>query len=181
MRGRQLAYEPRQGIRPMKHRVREAIFNLVGPSIRDTHGIDLFAGSGALGLEAISRGARSATLVERHVGTARCIRENARMLQVEDRTDVVTASVFTWAARPKKLPAATRWVIFCSPPYALYVERAGELVELITGLLDQAPPESTLIVEADRRFDFGQLPRPDQWDVRTYRPAHVGILRTPPG
>ena len=53
-------------MRPMKNRVREALFNLIGPSIKGKHAIDLFAGTGALGLEAISRGAVSATLTEQH-------------------------------------------------------------------------------------------------------------------
>lgn len=181
MRGRRLAYDPRDGLRPMKHRIREAIFNLVGPSIRGTHAIDLFAGSGVLGLEAISRGARSATLIERHIGTARRIVENARLLGIEDRTDVVTASALTWSPPAAALPEERPWVVFCSPPYDLYVERTDHLLALIGRLIASCPRDSSVVVEADRRFDFRLLPRPEQWDVRIYRPAHVGILRTGSG
>ena len=82
-RGRKLRYEPfRAGdnrvTRPMKHRVREAIFNLVGTAAEGRHAIDLFAGTGALGLEALSRGAAHATFIEKHVPTARVIEENIK-------------------------------------------------------------------------------------------------------
>ena len=63
-RARKLLYHGDPVTRPMKHRVREAIFNLVGLEAKGRHAIDLFAGTGALGLEALSRGATSATFIE---------------------------------------------------------------------------------------------------------------------
>ncbi len=69
-RHRHLHYSGDLRTRPMKDRLREAIFNLIGPEIRGKHAIDLFAGTGALGLEAISRGAARATLIEQHHPTA---------------------------------------------------------------------------------------------------------------
>src|SRR5262245_28662629 len=82
LRGRKLIYTGDPRTRPMKERVREAIFNLIGVAVRDRHAIDLFAGTGALGLEAISRGAGSATLVERHFPTAGVIKQNAAALEI---------------------------------------------------------------------------------------------------
>src|SRR5437868_14777408 len=72
-RGRKLQYSGDVRTRPMKDRVREAVFNLLGPQIAGSHAIDLFAGTGALGLEAISRGASKATFIERHLPTAKLI------------------------------------------------------------------------------------------------------------
>ena len=66
-RGRKLRYHGDPVVRPMKHRVREAIFNLISTEAAGRHVIDLFAGTGALGIEALSRGATSATFIERHV------------------------------------------------------------------------------------------------------------------
>ena len=66
-RGRKLLYAGDDRVRPMKERVREAVFNLLGPAAKKKHAIDLFAGSGALGLEAISRGAAGATFAFRFV------------------------------------------------------------------------------------------------------------------
>src|SRR5438105_2010542 len=70
LRGRKLQYTGEARTRPMKDRVREAVFNLLGPSVTGSHAIDLFAGTGALGLEALSRGAARATFIERHFPTS---------------------------------------------------------------------------------------------------------------
>jgi 16S rRNA (guanine966-N2)-methyltransferase len=176
-RGSKLRYHGLVGTRPMKHRVREAIFNLAGPSIRDTHAIDLFAGTGAIGLEAISRGSTSATFIERHVPTARVISENIAALDLADCTEVVTANAFIWARRDVELPT-NRWAVFISPPYDFYVDRCQEMLDCIERFVTQAPAESIVLVEADERFDFGLLAEAERWDVRTYSPAVVGILRT---
>lgn len=175
-RGRKLHYRGDPQLRPMKDRVREAVFNLIGPSVRDKHAIDLFAGTGALALEAISRGARQATLIERHVPTAAIIRRNVEALEAASVCDLVTADVFIWWKRKPTLPS-TPWLVFSSPPYDLYVDRADLMLQLIGGLVAAAPAESIVVVESDDRFDPQCLPEPDQWDVRAYRPARVAIYR----
>ena len=80
----------------MKDRLREAIFNLIGPAIRGRHAVDLFAGTGALALEALSRGAEHATMIEQHHPTANIIRQNIATLAVQQQADVVPANVFIW-------------------------------------------------------------------------------------
>jgi 16S rRNA (guanine966-N2)-methyltransferase len=162
----------------MKDRVREAVFNLLGPGIRGTHAVDLFAGTGALGLEALSRGASSVTFVEQHYPTAGIIRENIATLGVEDRSRVIAANVFVWAAR-HDLPRGAAWSVFCSPPYAFFVERTEAMLDLIGRMMEDSPGGSMLVVESDDRFRFEQLPQPDAWDVRRYPPAVVGIWRRP--
>ena len=179
-RGRKLRYGGGQRVRPMKDRLRESLFNLIGPSIRGKHAVDLFAGTGALGIEAISRGAVSATLTEQHYPTAKILRENVAMLQLESRVEAITADVFIWFRRGPKLPKTkTPWVVFCSPPYDFYVDRTEDMLELIAGLIEAAPAESVFVAESDTRFDFALLPQASRWDVRTYRPAMVGIYRKP--
>ncbi len=174
LRGSKLLYGGDPRVRPMKHRVREAIFNLVGPAVKEKHAIDLFAGTGALGLEAISRGAARATLIEQHFPTAEIIRRNVAALGLEDLTEIGTANVFIWQKRGPEL-GPTPQVVFCSPPYDFYVERTEEMLELIAGLMRSAPVESIFVVESDARFDFGLLPEAQHWDVRSYPPAMVGI------
>ena len=160
----------------MKDRVREAVFNLIGPAIRGTHAVDLFAGTGALGLEAISRGAARATFIEQHFPTAAIVRQNIASLGVEGRCEVITANVLLWAER-NQLPRTTPWTVFSSPPYDFYVDRLEAMLAMLNRLLDQMPLESSLVVEADERFDFALLPEPRSWDVRSYPPAIVGIRR----
>jgi 16S rRNA (guanine966-N2)-methyltransferase len=192
-RGRKLRYEPfRTGdepglvTRPMKHRLREAIFNLVSTEPEGRHAIDLFAGTGALGLEALSRGAVHATFIEKHVPTARVIEENIKSLGVEEETTLLMTSAFLWGKRDaaatgggsSSTPAAALpWLVFCSPPYAFYIDRHDEMLELIESVMDASPAGSILVVEADERFDFGLLPNDSAWDVRTYQPAVVGVWR----
>ena len=177
-RGRKLDYSGDPHVRPMKDRVREAVFNLVGPSVQGKHAVDLFAGTGALGLEAISRGAERATLIEQHVPTAAVIRRNVARLEVESLCEVVTANVFFWAGQPPEL-GATPWLVFSSPPYDFYVDRAGQMLDLVGGLIERAPAESVFVVESDGRFDPVRLPEPGAWDVRSYPPAVVAIYRKP--
>ncbi len=178
-RGRHLHYSGDLRTRPMKDRLREAIFNLIGPAIRGKHALDLFAGTGALGLESLSRGADRATMIEQHNPTADIIRQNIAELGVKDRANVIVGNTFLWwrmeqkKAEPFSPPQP--WVVFCSPPYAFYVERPDEMLELIAGLMRAMPQGSIFVVEADERFDFQQLPKPQAWDVREYSPAVVGI------
>ena len=163
--------------RPMKDRVREAVFNLLG-DVTGRMAIDLFAGTGALGFEAISRGAKTAVFFERHFPTADAIRRNAAALGVAEVCHIVAADTLIWFARQVHLPEGAEgapWLFFCSPPYALYVDRGEEIVHLLRQLWDAAPPQSSFVVEADERFDFGLLPEASAWDLRTYPPARVGL------
>jgi len=174
LRGRKLQYSGDLRTRPMKDRVREAVFNLIGPRIVGAHAIDLFAGTGALGLEAISRGAARATFIERHLPTLELLKQNAAALGVAERCTANFGDAFLWTGA--FVPAGgTPLVVFCSPPYDFYDFRREEMLQLIGRFEQIAPSESVLVVEADARWDFGQLPQPEAWDVREYPPAFVGI------
>jgi 16S rRNA (guanine966-N2)-methyltransferase len=148
----------------------------LGRAVQGTHAIDLFAGTGALGLEAVSRGALSATFIEQHFPTARIIEQNAATLQVTAHTSVVGASVFAWVCRQPWLGLPVRpWTVFCSPPYDFYEQRQEEMLSLLRTVHEHAPPQSWFVVEADARFDFELLSSLGTWDVRTYPPSVVGI------
>ena len=187
-RGRHLLGPNTDTIRPTSDRVRGAIFNILahanaGLSMGGTRVLDLFAGTGALGLEALSRGAVHATFIEKHVPTARVIEENIKALGVEGAATLLMTSAFLWGKRDATgagiQDSALPWLVFCSPPYAFYIDRSEEMLELIRSVMDAAPPGSILVVESDERFDFGLLPSDSPWDVRTYAPAVVGVWRKP--
>jgi 16S rRNA (guanine966-N2)-methyltransferase len=184
-RGRRLQYHGDPRVRPMKHRTRESIFNLVSTECAGHHAIDLFAGTGALGLEALSRGAATATFIEKHVPSAQLVETNIRALGVEDRATLLVTSAFLWAKRDLMTAASTEtpWLVFCSPPYAFFRDRQSEMLDLIGRIRDHAPAGSILLVEADDQFDF-DLIRGDvasdecrAWDIRSYAPAVVGVWR----
>jgi 16S rRNA (guanine966-N2)-methyltransferase len=162
----------------MKDRVREALFNLLGPAVKGTFAVDLFGGTGALGLEAISRGSVGALIIERHLPTSKVIRENIETLELSERVELTNADTFRWFQNQPNLPQDSPWVVFVSPPYRFFTERTDEILSLITGLMSIAPLGSLFAVEATKEFDFGILPEADEWDVRSYPPAVVGVLVT---
>jgi 16S rRNA (guanine966-N2)-methyltransferase len=176
-RGRSIEYSGDLRTRPMKDRVREAVFNLVGPDVKGTHAIDLFAGTGALGLEALSRGAARATFIERHIPTAKLIRDNVNTLGAAGIAEALMQSAFVWAKKHEPLDAKTRWLVLCSPPFSFYTERREEMLEMIARLWAEAPPGSIFVLESDEHFDFTGLPEGSEWDVRNYPPALVGVGR----
>jgi 16S rRNA (guanine966-N2)-methyltransferase len=175
LRGRKLGYSGDFRTRPMKDRVREAVFNLLGPQVAGSQAIDLFAGTGALGIEAISRGATKATFIERHLPTAELIKANAAALGIADRIHVVFGDAFRWSA-DFKVDGVQPLTVFCSPPYDFYVERKQAMLELIGRWVELGAAGTQIVVEADERFEMGLLPRAGEWDVRTYPPAVVGIM-----
>jgi len=114
--GRVLRAPKGMATRPTSDRVREAVFNiLTSRSAPPERVLDLFAGSGALGLEAVSRGVGRAVFVEQHAATARLIRDNARELGFDGQIDVRSQRVDDFLARTSPTPFG--W-IFLDPPYA---------------------------------------------------------------
>jgi 16S rRNA (guanine966-N2)-methyltransferase len=164
----------------MKDNIREAVFNLVGGYIKGKAAFDLFAGTGAMGLEAISRGASRATLVERHFPTVKIIEANVQSLDDKLNVTVSAGDSFFWCRQFLKQPdtwPTEPWFVMCCPPYDFYVDRWDELNALITGMVDAAPAESVFLVESDNRFDPLLLPQSANWEVRHYTPARVAVLK----
>src|SRR5712664_3485355 len=113
-RGRRL--KAPKGIRPTQGIVKAAIFNLVGPGIEGAHVLDLFAGSGAIGIEALSRGAAHVTFVDREPRGLAILRQNLDALGLKQRARVIRADVARWIeASPDEMHAAD--LIILDPPY----------------------------------------------------------------
>ena len=151
-------------VRPTSDRLRETLFNVLTAgnpdALQQTVWLDLFAGTGAVGIEAISRGARSVHFVESSSAAAEAIRDNLRALQIEDGFEVSERSVET--ALPLLDTAAVECdFCFLDPPYD-----DADAYEATLGFLAQSrllKPASTVIAEHDRHFDpdapFGALQR----------------------
>jgi 16S rRNA (guanine966-N2)-methyltransferase len=172
LRRRRLKYSGDPRVRPMKDRTREAVFNLIGPLLSPIHALDLFAGTGVLGLESISRGASGATLIECHGPTAAVIRENIQALGVGEQVELITTDVFRWVRQTPQLPEVP-WLVFCCPPYDYYASRWDDLLQLINTLRGRAPLGSVFVVEADDAFDTQRLPEASSWRIRDYPPARI--------
>ncbi len=180
-RGRTIEYSGDLRTRPMKDNIREALFNLIGAWIPGKYVFDLFAGTGAIGIEALSRGAIGATFIERHIPTAKIIQRNLNALEIEESTLIEFSDTFFWSRqffRQARFPKQP-WAVFFCPPYDFYSDRNSEMLDLIQQFCDHAPPESVIAVEADQRFPEDSLPSPELWRTRAYSPAKICLKREP--
>jgi 16S rRNA (guanine966-N2)-methyltransferase len=167
-RGRRIRFPSASELRPTPDRVRETLFNWLQGVIGDARCLDLFAGSGALGLEALSRGAREVAFVERDARVAAALKQSIAALGAEG-SRIVTADAFRYlagAARPYD-------VVFLDPPFA-----QGRLAELCT-LLEHGgwlAPRAYIYLEAAARD--GIPPLPAGWErARETRAGEVlGVL-----
>jgi 16S rRNA (guanine966-N2)-methyltransferase len=168
-RGRRLAAPAGEGTRPTSDKVRGAIFNVLGQFFDGGRVLDLYAGTGALALEALSRGCALATCVEASPGAAATILENARACAMADRVNVVRRRV---ADALPGLAAATFDLAFLDPPYAEGPE--GALSQLDRVLR----PGARVVAEHDRRAPpaerFGRLLVEDR---RAYGDTGISIYR----
>ncbi len=171
--GRRLRAPRGDATRPTADRVREAIFNILGPPPPGARVLDLFAGAGTLGLEALSRGAARAVFVNRAPAALRCLRENIAALGVAD-----ASSVHRGEARQllRRLDGPFDWV-FVNPPY-----HSG-LQDEVLAALDSHPEllsaDAVVVVEHDRRREpassAGAMVRTDQ---RRYGDTVVSFYRS---
>ena len=159
-RSRRLVVPPGLAIRPTSDRLRETLFDVVAPKVPDSVWLDLFAGSGAIGIEALSRGARSATFVESAKAGAQTIRKNLQSLGIEEGFEVIERDAAS-ALRMLDSQAVSYDFCFLDPPY----RKIGEYEQII-GFLSQSrllTGESLVIAEHDKHFDpgneFGSLRR----------------------
>lgn len=128
-RGRTLKTREGNGTRPTDARSRETMFNIVGARTVGARVLDLYAGSGSLGLEALSRGAQSCLFIEQNAQACRAIGDNVRALKWENRAQIWQNSVQK-SLRRLTDKEETFDLIFADPPF----DRAGELPELCTSL-----------------------------------------------
>jgi len=141
---------PREVSRPTTDRVRESVFGLLSEVLEGARVLDLFAGSGALGLEALSRGAVSCTFVEQHRGAARVIEDNLKKTGLEGGK-VVTREVAAYLKGERQ----SYDLVFADPPYPDGLkDLAGDLVAL-DGWSQWLSKDGYLIVE---RESVGEIP-----------------------
>ncbi len=170
-RGRKLVSPGRTGgrgaIRPTADRAREALFSILGPTVNGAQVLDLFAGTGALALEALSRGAQNALLVDDGPTALQLIRRNIELCGFEDQTNVLKMDLKRFSSLPHSMvPQDGFSLVFIDPPYR---KNLGEKVfrHLVEG--EYLHPEVTVILEDEAGEDipvqFGPL---EQFDFRSY-------------
>lgn len=167
LRGRKISCVVHEGMRPTPQMVREALFSILGNAVPGRVFFDVFAGTGVVGLEAISRGATSARLIEKDSQMAMDIQKSAMRFGVASQAQVLKADSYRWAER--WIPTGNAPVnLFLSPPFPDLTEKAEEFLSLVKNLLEKAPDDSVLTIQAEDGFDMEKLPDLNLWDVRRY-------------
>jgi 16S rRNA (guanine966-N2)-methyltransferase len=143
--GRRLQAPPGTATRPTSDRVREALFSILGARVAGARVLDLFAGSGALGLESLSRGAASVTFVERAPAALRALRANVAALGAE--AEIARADASAWL-RAASGGARQYDLVFLDPPYGQAEALGAVLSDLLPAVLGA---DALVVAESDRR------------------------------
>jgi len=144
-KGHRLQAPPGRDTRPTSDRVREALFSILGARVEGARVLDLFAGSGALGIEALSRGAREATFVDSAAAAVRAIAANLEAVGAEATVVRAEARRFLGGASRS---ARQYDLVFLDPPYRLAAPLGRDLPAAFAAVL---APEAVVIAESDRR------------------------------
>jgi 16S rRNA (guanine(966)-N(2))-methyltransferase RsmD len=155
--GRRLQAPPGDATRPTSDRVREALFSVLGDRVDGARVLDLFAGSGALGIEALSRGAAEATFVDSADAAQKALRANLAALGADAESRRQDARRFLVSAST----AARQYdLVFLDPPYRHAGRLGAELSEILPAVL---APGATVVTESDRRTPLDlELPLHDE-------------------
>ncbi len=148
-RSRRLKSLPGRHLRPTPDRLRETLFDILAPRIEGATFMDAYAGTGAVGIEALSRGAREAIFIEKSRAAVDVIRQNLKSLGIETRAQVFCSKALVVLERLKAD------LVFLDPPYDLAAEYSAAM-----NLLGAAPPPLVIVqydVRLDLREEYGRL------------------------
>jgi 16S rRNA (guanine966-N2)-methyltransferase len=143
-------------VRPTSDRLRETLFNVLGPAVEDSLFVDLYSGTGAIGIEAVSRGAREVVFAEKHPATAHLLRQNLESLGISDGAEIVAGDAVTALKRLAERHLVADF-IFLDPPYER-VEEYERVLEFIDASHLLAPTSRVIVehsvkVELEERFE----------------------------
>jgi 16S rRNA (guanine966-N2)-methyltransferase len=175
LRGRGIEFPDAPGLRPSPDRVRETLFNWLQANVAGARCLDLFAGSGALGIEAASRGARGVVLVEQSHAVAGALHAAVARLGLSSRVRVVEADALAWLASGRPAPFD---IVFLDPPFAsALLAPAIDTLEKGGWLADDA------LIYLERDGGVGDWPLPATWrllrDKRAGQVAYALARREP--
>ena len=167
--------------RPITDRAKQSLFDILTPIISGAEVYDLFSGTGSLGLESLSRGAKFASFFEIDRSAIARLSQNLAALQVSDRARIVPGDIFRWfdlsIRRPDSTHASGADIVFLDPPYRFLQNRADELLQLSLNLThSHLRPTSVIVFRHDSK-DKLALPNLEPIDVREYGDMTIELLR----
>ncbi|MER2294076.1 MAG: 16S rRNA (guanine(966)-N(2))-methyltransferase RsmD [Desemzia incerta] len=167
--GRRLKAVPGESTRPTTDKIKESLFNMIGPYFDGGNCLDLFAGSGGLAIEAVSRGMDKAVLIDKAPAAIKVIQENIAVTKEEEKFKVIRGD----AARVINNLKSEQQVfdlVFLDPPYA-----KQQIVSQIEALLDNKmlSPEALIVCEVDKKVDLPETIK----QAQVYKSAEYGITK----
>lgn len=166
LRGRKLICNVSPDLRPTPDMVREALFSILGNAVPGRTFVDIFAGTGVMGLEAISRGALQALFVERDFRLADDIERHLKLFKVDRQARIFRTDAYRWVSHWHAPAEPVN--VFLSPPFADLQERTEDLVRAIGELQASTAPDSVIVLQAERGSTIEELPAFNDWEKRRY-------------
>jgi 16S rRNA (guanine(966)-N(2))-methyltransferase RsmD len=166
LRGRKIRCSVDRDLRPTPDRVREALFSILGNAVPNRIFYDIFAGTGVFGIEALSRGAKSAIFIERNFHLCREIEHHLGGFGLGRVGRTLKTDAYSWANLWKAPAEPVN--LFVSPPFPDYENRPDAMLQLVSNLQERAFPDSVLTLQAERCDLLDRLPQREQWDERRY-------------
>lgn len=171
-KGRRLSAPAGADIRPTTDRVKENIFNILGTRPRQAAVLDLYAGSGALGIEALSRGAVSAVYVDNNVAARKTIASNLTVCRFEEHSLILDADI-TEALKMLKKEGRKFNLIFLDPPYKI---NAAELRKVFNELVDCLAEDAVVVLEHGGEISESPATAVELIDSRQYGGTFVSFF-----
>jgi len=171
-RGRLLLAPQGETTRPITDRVKQSLFDILAPQIEGALVYDCFAGTGSMGLESLSRGAKFATFFEIDRSALARLSQNIAAIKASDRSRIVSGDLFRWfdlsTRRPDSTNASGADIVFLDPPYRFLRDHSDEILQLALHLSHgHLQPRATVVFRHDVKDEL-PLPRLEKFDQREY-------------
>ncbi len=166
LRGRKLSCHVNPDLRPTPQMVREALFSILGNAIPDRLFVDLFAGTGVVGVEALSRGASGTAFVERDLRLAQDIERHLRRFDLMKKAKLYRTDAYRWIAAWRAPAEPVN--VFLSPPFPDLTHRTGELLEALAQLQEKVADGSVIVLQSERGSPLEDASELQTWEERRY-------------
>jgi 16S rRNA (guanine966-N2)-methyltransferase len=166
LRGRKISCTVTPELRPTPQMVREAFFSILGNAIPDRPFIDIFAGTGVVGMEALSRGAKSALLVERDPQFAKAIETHLRAFDLTRQTKLYRTDAYRWVAAWNAPAEPVN--VFLSPPFVDLSQKTDDLLNAVRTLQSKVAEDSLIVVQTERDSPLDKAEELRSWELRQY-------------
>jgi 16S rRNA (guanine966-N2)-methyltransferase len=166
LRGRKVVCNHSAELRPTPQMVREAFFSILGNAIPGRIFIDIFAGTGVVGIEALSRDAKQALFVERDNPLSQAIEQHLRAFGLSRQAKLFRTDAYRWIAAWQAPAEPVN--VFLSPPFPDLRERPDEFVKAVATLQEKVAPESVIVIQGERGLHLEDDPALAGWEERRY-------------